>query len=100
MGFTEAEAVAARDLLAATSAYIASVTQSMARQIKEAGGRLPSRFVLPPPADDFQHQQVLGFIEKYVQQRLDRAPPDTEIHVEIVFASELHSHPLGRSEYQ
>jgi hypothetical protein len=100
LGLTEAEAAAARDILAATSAYIASVTQSMARQIKEAGGKLPSRFVIPPPADDFQHQQVLGFIEKYVQQRLDQAPADTEIQVEIVFASELHSHPLRRGEYQ
>jgi hypothetical protein len=100
LGLTEAEAAAARDVLAATSAYIADVTQSMARQIEEAGSKLPSRFVLPPPADDFQHQQALGFIEKYVQQRLDPAPPDTEIHVEIVFASDADSRPATHSEVQ
>jgi hypothetical protein len=55
LGLTEADAAAARDILAATSAYIATVTQSMARQIEETGGKLPSRFVIPRPADDFQH---------------------------------------------
>jgi hypothetical protein len=50
LGLTEADAATARDLLAATSAYIASVTQLMARQIKEAGGNsLPAlSFRLPP----------------------------------------------------
>jgi hypothetical protein len=81
LGLTESEAAAGRDILAATSAYIASVTQSMAQQIKEAGGKLPSRFVIPP-------------------QRLDRAPPDTEIHVEIVFASDADSHKATHSEVQ
>jgi hypothetical protein len=59
---------AMREIFAALNAYLEKVTQCMARQIREAGGKTPAQFIIPPPADALQEQEVIKFIERYLQE--------------------------------